>query len=114
LPFMFFFNTDLLLWGVTDWWEIGAIFFTGLLGMLAFASLTQGWLLVKNRKYEALLLLMSTLLLLQPLILYRLFPMDALSALESKWVWRGIGVGIYGLVMAAQWLRRPSVEKAVA
>ncbi len=107
LPFMFFFNTDLLLWGVTAWWEIAAIFVTGLLGMLAFASLTQGWLLVKTRKYEAVLLLVSTLFLLQPLILYRLFPMDALMALENKWIWRCFGMSLYGLVIILQWSRRP-------
>jgi len=65
LPFIFVFNTDLLLIGV-DW--IGGIwiFIKATLAMLVFAAATQGFFLVKSRLWETAALLLVTFLLLRP------------------------------------------------
>jgi len=65
LPFIFVFNTDLLLIDV-DW--IGGIwiFIKATLAMLIFAAATQGFFLVKSRLWETAALLLVTFLLLRP------------------------------------------------
>src|SRR5690606_20900313 len=57
LPFMFIFNTDILLIGVHSWDEITWIFLTKLVAMFAFASLTQNYFITKNRIHESLILI---------------------------------------------------------
>jgi TRAP transporter 4TM/12TM fusion protein len=61
LPFLFIFNTDLLLINV-DWIHGIFIFIVATAAMLLFAAATQGWFLTKNRIWEtaALLLLAFT------------------------------------------------------
>ena len=66
LPFMFIFNKDLLLIGITEWWQILLVFITALFAMFAFASLMQNFLLMKNKLYESLILLISAIILLRP------------------------------------------------
>ncbi len=66
LPFMFLFNTDLLLIGVSSWWHIALIFVMGVIAMFAFAALTQNYFLTRNRVHESVLLGLSSLLLLRP------------------------------------------------
>ncbi|MET0027562.1 MAG: TRAP transporter fused permease subunit [Candidatus Thiodiazotropha sp.] len=57
LPFMFVFNTQLLMIGVEGFWDFFWIVLQGLAAMLLFVAATQGWLLVRNRWWETLLLL---------------------------------------------------------
>ena len=109
LPFMFFFNTDLLLHEVEGWGMIALIFFTGLMGMFAFAALLQGFTIAKNRVYESALLLASALLLLQPLVLVRNISALQTGPWESKWIWIGLGIALYATVFALQWPRRKDV-----
>ena len=61
LPFLFIFNTDLLLIGV-DWIHGIFIFITATIAMLLFAAATQGWFFARNKIWEtaALLLLAFT------------------------------------------------------
>lgn len=66
LPFMFIFNSDLLLIGINTWWGVLIVFGTGVIAMFAFASLTQGYLIAPNRIHEALLLAGVTIILLRP------------------------------------------------
>jgi TRAP transporter 4TM/12TM fusion protein len=74
LPFMFIFNTELLLLRyvdgsfvrITSWPEILIVFGTGAIAMLAFAALTQNYFAARNRLHEALLLLLVTAVLLRP------------------------------------------------
>ncbi len=117
LPFMFFFNTDLLLWGVSGWHNIIAIFFTGLVGMLAFAALLQNFMFVKNRWYESITLLLVTLLLLQPLFFYRNLPLVQLDAmiaipLDNRWTWRIVGLLLCGGIALWQY-RRAATQKHI-
>lgn len=66
LPFAFIFNHDLLLIGVDNVFRGLAVFAAGLVGVLAFVSATQGWFAVRNRWYEAPILLAVTVCMLRP------------------------------------------------
>ncbi len=66
LPFMFFFNPQLLLYDVKNWWVQSWVLFTALVGMLAFVSATQGYFTGKLSWYERIALLAGALLLIKP------------------------------------------------
>lgn len=65
LPFLFIFNTDLLLIDV-DWGHGVAIFIVSTIAMLIFAAATQGWFLTRNKWYEGVLLLVVAFILFRP------------------------------------------------
>lgn len=65
LPFLFIFNTDLLLINV-DWWHGILIFIVATAAMLIFAAGTQGWLVIRSRWYESALLLLVAFTLFRP------------------------------------------------
>jgi TRAP transporter, 4TM/12TM fusion protein len=65
LPFLFIFNTDLLLINVDPAHGV-LIFVIATLAMLLFAAATQGFFLVKSRIYESLLLLLVAFTLFRP------------------------------------------------
>ncbi|WP_043756756.1 TRAP transporter permease [Aeromonas taiwanensis] len=65
LPFLFIFNTDLLLINV-DFAHGVMIFIVATIAMLIFAAATQGYFLVKSRWYESVLLLLVAFTLFRP------------------------------------------------
>ncbi|MDX9687455.1 TRAP transporter permease [Halopseudomonas formosensis] len=65
LPFLFIFNTDLLLIDVSLWHGV-VIFLIATVAMLIFASATQGWLIVRSRWYENLILVLVAFILFRP------------------------------------------------
>lgn len=65
LPFMFVFNTDLLLIDVS-WTQGALVFAVATVAMLAFAAATQGHFLVRNRLWETAALLLVTFTLFRP------------------------------------------------
>ncbi len=65
LPFLFIFNTDLLLIDV-DWLHGIFIFVTATLAMLLFAAATQGWFITRNRIWESALLLVVAFAIFRP------------------------------------------------
>ncbi|TXR40371.1 TRAP transporter permease [Ectopseudomonas mendocina] len=65
LPFLFIFNTDLLLIDV-DFWHGVIIFIVATVAMLIFAAGTQGFFLVRSRLYESALLLLVAFTLFRP------------------------------------------------
>ncbi|MFC4667377.1 TRAP transporter permease [Seohaeicola nanhaiensis] len=65
LPFLFIFNTDLLLINV-DWAHGIFIFIVATAAMLLFAAATQGWFLVSSRFYESIALLLVAFTLFRP------------------------------------------------
>ncbi|UCM47790.1 TRAP transporter permease [Aeromonas caviae] len=65
LPFLFIFNTDLLLINV-DFAHGVLIFIVATIAMLIFAAATQGFFLVKSRWYESVLLLLVAFTLFRP------------------------------------------------
>lgn len=93
LPFMYIFNTKLLLFGVTGWGEGIWIFLSALLGMLAFAAATQGYILITANWLERIILLGVAFLLIKP---------DLVTDL--------LGLGLVALVVTWQVLRRRKEE----
>lgn len=65
LPFLFIFNTDLLLIDVSFWHGV-LIFIVATAAMLIFAAATMGFFVVKSRWYESLLLLLVAFTLFRP------------------------------------------------
>ncbi len=75
LPLVFIFNPAILLIGVDSVWFGVLIFVVSLLAILAFASLTQNWLLVRNRVWESIVLILAIVALFRPgLYMDRIFP----------------------------------------
>ena len=111
LPFAFFFNNKLLLisgvdaidpndpskwqW-ITNPGEIGLIFITAVVGMFAFSSATQGWVLRKTTGFERVLLLAVVPFMLIP-------NMTSLwLGIGSEYLSYPIGFALYGLVYFMQ------------
>ncbi|AMD01367.1 TRAP transporter permease [Halomonas chromatireducens] len=65
LPFLFIFNTDLLLIDV-GWLQGIVIFIIATIAMLIFAAGTQGFMIARNRWYESILLLLVAFTLFRP------------------------------------------------
>jgi TRAP transporter 4TM/12TM fusion protein len=66
LPFIFVFNTQLLLIGVDDVFHGAVVIVGAVLAMLLFVAATQNWFLVKSRLWETAFLLLATFMLLRP------------------------------------------------
>ncbi len=66
LPFMFIFNTELLMIGVDSWYLLVSTVVTATLAMLLFAAGTQGYFLVKSRFWESLALILIAFTMFRP------------------------------------------------
>ena len=66
LPFVFIFNTELLLIGVTSFWHGLTVFLMALIAMFCFTSAVQGWFIVKTNWLERVVLLAVMLALFRP------------------------------------------------
>ncbi len=66
LPFMFVFNTQLLLIGIDTWWHLMLTIFSAITAMLLFSAATQGWWFTKNKWWETVLLLALTFTFFRP------------------------------------------------
>ncbi len=66
LPFLFIFNTELLMIGIESAWHFLMTIISAVTAMLLFAAATQGFFLVKNRWWETLALLLISFTLFRP------------------------------------------------
>ncbi len=67
LPFMFIFNTQLLMIGVGDhWFQLVIVIAAAVTAMLAFAAGTQGYFLTKSRIWETAALILVAFILFRP------------------------------------------------
>ncbi|MBK1874162.1 MULTISPECIES: TRAP transporter permease [Marinobacter] len=66
LPFMFIFNTQLLLIGLTGWFDLLVTVFSAVTAMLVFSAATQGFWFTKTRWWETIGLLLITFTLFRP------------------------------------------------
>ncbi|MGF1757990.1 TRAP transporter permease [Photobacterium sagamiensis] len=66
LPFMFIFNTQLLLMDIDSWWHLSLTIVSAVLAMLTFSAATQGWWFTKTKWWEVALLLLITFSLFRP------------------------------------------------
>jgi len=107
LPFMFIFNTDLILHNIFSWPQAILIFIMTCIGNFAFASATQGWLVTKNRVYELPILLLATFILMRPDAVAGWFGVPH----EQRYWMYLIGLAVFGVVYL---LQRPRIQKVVA
>jgi TRAP transporter 4TM/12TM fusion protein len=70
LPFMFIFNSDLILHNINSWPQGILIFLMACMGNFAFASATQGWYFTRVKIYEVPIFLAATLSLMRPDLLH--------------------------------------------
>ena len=66
LPFMFIFNTQLLLIGIDSWYQLLLTVASATVAMLVFAAATQGYWLVKSRLWESLVLVLIAFTMFRP------------------------------------------------
>ena len=66
LPFMFIFNTELLLIDVGSWPHLFAVIASASAAMLLFAAATQGWFVTRSRRWESAALLLIAFTLFRP------------------------------------------------
>ena len=66
LPFMFVFNTQLLMMGIDSWWHLFLTVISATLAMLIFSAATQGWWFTRNKWWETILLLLLTFSFFRP------------------------------------------------
>jgi TRAP-type uncharacterized transport system fused permease subunit len=110
LPFMFIFNSDLILHNISSWPQGILIFLMACVGNFAFASATQGWFVTRNRVYEIPLLLCVTLILMRPDLIAQWVGL----AHEQRYYTYLIGLALYGLIYLIQRPRIASVQPATA
>jgi TRAP transporter 4TM/12TM fusion protein len=106
LPFMFIFNSDLILHNVYSWPQGLLVFFMACFGNFAFASATQGWFVARNKIWEIPLLLAVTLSLMRPDLIASLIGMPQ----EQRYWTYLLGLGLYGLIYLMQRPRIPKEE----
>ena len=66
LPFLFIFNTELLMIGIVSWYHFLVVVAASVLAMLVFAAATQGFFLVRSRLWESLALVLVAFTLFRP------------------------------------------------
>ncbi|MCK6263032.1 TRAP transporter permease [Vibrio sp. ZSDE26] len=95
LPFMFIFNTQLLLMGIDSWWHLFLTIFSSVTAVLIFAAATQGWWFTKNKWWETILLLVLTFSFFRPGFWWdMLYPEKVISpGAEIVQITEGLSVG---------------------
>ena len=66
LPFVFLFNTELLMIGITSWWHFILVVVVALAACFTFAAATHRYFIVANRWWETLALLLIAFSLFRP------------------------------------------------
>jgi TRAP transporter 4TM/12TM fusion protein len=66
LPFLFIFNTQLLMIGIDGPWHLILTVVSATVAMLVFAAATQGYFMARSRWYESIALLLVTFTLFRP------------------------------------------------
>ncbi|MCK5639388.1 MAG: TRAP transporter fused permease subunit, partial [Gammaproteobacteria bacterium] len=81
LPFMFIFNTQLLLINIGSFWELLLVVGSAIVAMLCFAAATQGWWITRSHKWESALLILIAFSLFRPGFWWdRIYPPVELAA----------------------------------
>jgi TRAP transporter 4TM/12TM fusion protein len=108
LPFMFIFNTDMLLIGV-DSFPLGIyIFGMTCVGMFAFGSATQGYFITRTRWYEIILLLGVALVMFRPDFFAQYVGID------NHYLSYLVGLLLWGGIYSLQWFRIKSNKQPLA
>lgn len=102
LPFMFIFNTDLILHNINSWTQGILIFIMACLGNFAFASATQGWFVKKTKAWEIPLFLAVTFILMRP---DQMAVWLNISYEQRYWTYL-IGLALFGFLFIRQKLQK--------
>ncbi|WP_419765051.1 MAG: TRAP transporter permease [Arcobacter sp.] len=70
LPFMFIFNTQLLMIGIDNTFEFIVVVVSSIIGMLLFAAATQGFWFRKNKIWETVALLLLAFFIFRPDVIW--------------------------------------------
>jgi len=108
LPFMFIFNTDILLLGISNPFLAVYIFIMTCVGTFAFAAATQGWFIMKNSWYDTLLLMLVSAMMFRPDFFARLV------GIENHYLAYLFGVALWGGIYLLQKMRGGSTPVALA
>jgi TRAP transporter 4TM/12TM fusion protein len=101
IPFMFVFNTDLILYGV-DSWPLGILVFVmAVLAAFAFTSALQGFFITKNKWYEVPLFLIAALILFNPGVISNLLNLEV----GSKYFFYILGCALFAGIALLQKFR---------
>jgi TRAP transporter 4TM/12TM fusion protein len=108
LPFMFIFNSDLILYNITSWPQGILIFLMACIGNFAFASATQGWFVARNKIWEVPIFLSVTICAMRP---------DAVASLvglphDQRYYIYPVALIIFGILYLMQRPRMP--KKGIA
>jgi len=108
LPFMFIFNTDLILHNINSWSQGILIFAMACIGNFAFASATQGWFVARNKIWEVPLFLCVTICAMRP---------DAIASLvglphDQRYYIYPVALIIFGILYLMQRPRIPAQKTA--
>ena len=106
IAFLFVFNPDLILYGITSWPHALMIFVMALFAISSFECFAQGWCLVKNKWYDIPFFLAATFILFHPGGLANLLGLD----LQYKYYLFLVGLAIYASVIGLQKLRKNAME----
>lgn len=96
LPFMFIYNNEILLIGVTSFVQGVFILVMTILGMYAFASALQGYAAYALSSVERMILLLVTLLLINPHFF------NGIVSLPSAYLYCLVGLAVYGAIVGRQ------------
>ena len=108
LPFMFIFNTDMLLIGIDSFPLALYIFAMTCVGMFAFGSATQAYFIVKTRWYEIVLLLGVSLIMFRPGFF------AGFVGIENHYLSYLVGLALWAAIFALQKLRAPKAPQNLA
>ena len=98
IPFMFVFNSELILHGINSLPQALLIFAAAAIGALAFANAVQGWFIIKNRWYETPLFLLASLIFFYPAVLTKLLNLPH----NLRYYMYLVGAVVYGLAYLIQ------------
>jgi len=101
IPFMFVFNAELVLHGISNWPQALLIFVMAIFGAFAFTNAVQGWFIIKNKWYEVPLFLIASVILFYPAIVTKIFNLDY----SLRYYMYFAGIAVYGLSYLIQTLR---------
>lgn len=107
IAFMFVFNPDLILHGISSWPHALLIFVMALVGMSAFECFAQGWCLTRNRWYELPFFLGAALILFHPGAVASLLQVD----MTLKYWFFSLGLFLYCLVILCQKVRLGKAQR---
>lgn len=101
IPFMFVFNTDLILYDINSWPLGILIFVMACFAAFAFTSALQGWFITRNKIWEIPFLLVTSFVLFRP---GTLLPLLGLGP-DMKYYMYFIGMALFGLILLEQMFR---------